>query len=42
MFKPKISDEKRQEMEQIKKRIDDLNRKKFIETPQKIDYLADK
>lgn len=42
MFKPKQSEAKRMEMLAIKQRLDEMNQRKAVTTPQKINYLADK
>lgn len=42
MFKPKQSEAKRMEMLAIKKRLEEMNQRKAVTTPQKINYLADK
>ena len=42
MFKPKQSEAKKMEMEAIRRRLEELNQRKVVTTPQKIDYLADK
>lgn len=42
MFKPKQSEAKRFEMLAIKKRLEEMNQRKEVSTPQKINYLADR
>jgi len=42
MFKPKQSEAKRFEMLAIKKRLEEMNQRKAVSTPQKINYLADR